>query len=185
MIENRIPAGLMDKGTELFTCNGRAWGLHDGARLPFAKLPRQRRQVVQLKMKSQPIVEQAMEVLVGKNEAKKLERFSMCQYGAINHEADIDEAGNLSAPEYVPCSQRGLCPVEGIGCANILVAEGVFLTKCETAVFIRVKLPDKLIADELGISIFTVKEHFKSIRIKSGLLNKIEMSAYATQRGII
>ncbi len=185
MIENRIPAGLMDKGTELFSCNGKAWGIHAGARLPFGKLPRQRRQVIKLKMKSQPIVEKAMEFLVGKNESKKLERFSMCQYGAINHEPDIDENGNLSEPEYVPCSQRGLCPVEGVGCASILVAEGVFLTKSETAVLLRVELPDKLIADELGISIHTVKEHFKSIRIKSGLLSKIEMSAYATKRGII
>lgn len=185
MTENRIPAGLMDKGTELFSWNGMAWGLHGGTKLPFVKLPRERRKVIHHKMKSQPIVEKAMEVLVGTCEKKKLERFSMCQYGAINDQADIDEFGNASAPEYVPCDKRGNCPVEGIGCANILVSEGIFLTKCETAVFIRVKLPDKLIAYELKISTYTVKEHFKSIRVKSGLLNKIEMSAYATQRGII
>lgn len=185
MTENRIPAGLMDNGTELFSWNGKAWGLHGGVKLPFVKLPRERRKVIHQKMKSQPAVERAMEVLVGKNEKIKLERFSMCQYGAINDQADIDGHGNISAPEYVPCDQRGECPVEGIGCSNILVADGIFLTKSETAVFIRVKLPDKLIADELNISTYTVKEHFKSIRIKSGLLNKIEISAYATQRGII
>ena len=184
MISNRIPGGLI-KGGEFFTYNDQSKYITAGSMVDFWQAPTEVLQILHDDMKSKPLVEAAMVVLVGSNENEKLEQFSKCQFGALNNDPDIDENGKLSHPEYVPCAKRATCPVQGIGCSSIMVQEGIFLTKSETEVFKLVLWPDRIIAVTLGISEFTVKTHWKNIRVKMGLQTKGQIIQWATQRAII
>lgn len=59
------------------------------------------------------------------------------------------------------------------------------LTKREIEIIERALLPDKNIAWELGISYYTVLSHFKSIRQKTGLLDKNQLVYFGTKKGLI
>jgi DNA-binding CsgD family transcriptional regulator len=59
------------------------------------------------------------------------------------------------------------------------------LTKREIEIVERALLPDKNIAWELGISYFTVLSHLKSIRQKTGLLDKNQLVYFGTKKGLI
>lgn len=188
MTVNRIPAGLLDKSTEFFTVSaGAAYNamcLFGGKPYCFSTTPDCRKEIVRADMKAHPAKEKAMESMVGTDEDKKLERYIMCNFGALNDDADIDAYGNISSPEYVPCPNRGACKYEGIGCSNILVGD-VLLSNRETPVFRLVHLEDDEIADRLFISVNTVKNHFANIRHKTGFSGKKEMIRWATTKGII
>ena len=68
--------------------------------------------------------------------------------------------------------------------ANMSASE-LGLTQKELEVLQLVDHADKIIAIRLKISACTVKEHFKNIRFKTGLNNKIEMAAWAAKKGLI
>jgi DNA-binding CsgD family transcriptional regulator len=58
------------------------------------------------------------------------------------------------------------------------------LTPREIEIMQRALLPDRSIASELGISYHTVISHLRSIRIKTGLLDKSHMTYFlGTQKG--
>lgn len=59
------------------------------------------------------------------------------------------------------------------------------LTKREIEIVERALLPDKNIAWELGISYYTVLSHLKSIRQKTGLLDKNQLVYFGTKKGLI
>lgn len=188
MTVNRIPAGLIDKSTEFFTVmNGpdpQAMCLYGGKPYTYQTTPDCRKEIVRRDMKANPIKEAAIEKMVGPDEDSKLEKYIMCNYGALNDDADIDENDNLSQPEYVPCPNRGKCEQEGIACSNILVGTAL-LSKRETPVFRLVNLEDKEIAEKLFISVHTVQNHFANIRMKTGFKDKNAMIYWATKKGII
>lgn len=188
MTANRIPAGLLDGGIEFFTVMDRdipnAKYLMGGGVHPFHTLPAEIKNILRREMKANPIKDKAMEAMVGCNEDAKIERFTTCNYGALNDEADIDSEGNLSQPEYVPCPFRGKCAHEGKGCSNIMV-EGVLLSAGQTRVFRLAKLENKEIANQLFLSPETVKKHMQTIQERTGLANKNEMVHWATIKGII
>jgi len=184
MTANRLPGGLIEGG-EIFTLNRMPMYLDANGVKDFWQAPRPVLDALLHSMRSQPKVEAAMEVRVGSDERRKLEEFAKCQYGALNTAPDIDNNGNLSTPEYVPCSERGNCPVEGVGCSSIMVQQGIFLTKIETRVFKLVIWPDRIIAAMLEMNELTIKTHWKNIRMKMGLQSKLQIVHWATERGII
>lgn len=184
MITNRIPGGFIDGG-EFFTYNNTSKFITGGSVLDFWQTPNNVLELLMTDMKSKPLVEAAMQVLVGDNDNDKLEQYSKCQFGALNDDPDIDENGKLSHPEYVSCDKRDTCKVQGIGCSSIMVHEGVFLTKTETEVFKLVLWPDRIIAITLGSSELTIKTHWKNIRAKMGLQTKGQIIQWATKKGII
>ncbi|MDQ7947669.1 MAG: helix-turn-helix transcriptional regulator [Pedobacter sp.] len=184
MISNRIPGGLI-RGGEFLQLNNRPHYITAGAMVGFWETPENILNKLRDQMNSMPVVKAAMEHLVGGDEDVQLEQFAMCRYGALNNDPDVDDQGNLSHAEYVPCIKRGSCKVEGVGCSSIMVREGIFLTKAETEVFKLVLWPDRIIAVTLGLSELTVKTHWKNIRTKMDLQSKLQIVHWSTQRGII
>lgn len=188
MIANRIPAGLLDRGTEFFTVfEGmvqRAMCFFKGRPYSFKDMPECRKEIARKELSDQPTKEKAIERLVGTNPHRKLEKFIMCNYGACNDDADICENGILSQPEYVPCPNRGKCPEEGKGCSNITV-NGITLSNSQTRVFKLAQLENQAIADLLFLSVETVKTHMRDIQDKTGLNGKGDMIHWATIKGII
>jgi DNA-binding CsgD family transcriptional regulator len=185
MNSNRIISGMIDKGAEFLTVDGRAMCIHDGSVLDFEKTPDHLKSILLRDMNLNPLKEKAMEAMAGTDINAKLEQFAMCQFGALNSNPDIDENGNLTYPEYVPCSKRGLCKHEGIGCSFIALSGSDFLSRAETAVLRLVEFENEIIADNLFLSVETVKKHFQNIRRKTGKQNKIELAVWAVMRGII
>lgn len=188
MTTNRIPAGLLDDSTEFFTvldCDSqKLMSLSGGKPVNFSMVSDSIKSILSRAMKSQPAKEKAIEAMVGIDPVLKLEKFTMCNYGAINHEPDIDVNGNLSEPEYVPCPFRGKCVQEGKACGNIMV-NGIMLSAAQTRVFKLSRLDNKSIADKLFISVETVKKHNQTIQDITGLAGKSEMVHWATIKGII
>ncbi|QTE37524.1 helix-turn-helix transcriptional regulator [Mucilaginibacter gossypii] len=81
----------------------------------------------------------------------------------------------------VPCDKCGSTSHSHFIQSGIKIKNGVTLSPSEMEVFKRVMLADKVIADQLFISVETVKKHFQNIRRKTGLSNKIEIAIWATQ----
>lgn len=190
MTVNRIPGGLLGRTTEFFTVvEGslqRAMTLFNGRTYDFPTTPICRKEILQRRLDKQPELKAIYIEMTGSTDKEViLEKFTMCKYGALNNEPDIDENNRLSEPEYVPCPQRGNCKYEGKGCCTIMVNEGVFLSKSETEVFKLANLEDKVIADKLFISLETVKKHFQNIRKKTGFEDKKQMIHWATIKNII
>lgn len=183
-----IPGGLIDKSTEFFSVvEDFALKVSYGGKIyDFNTAPKCRLNILQLRYNNlsnkQKIAYDNISIL---NNKKPLEQMAMCLYGALNNEPDIDENDKISEPEYVPCKFRGICKHEGVGCMNIMVRDGIFLSRAETEVFKLVSLPDKEIAAKLFLSVLTIQKHFKNIREKTQFANKIEMAIWATKKGII
>jgi DNA-binding CsgD family transcriptional regulator len=191
MISNRIPGGIIGGTTEFFkVLEGTREYLKcffGGKAFDFLDMPVCRKDIMKSRFDNLPIKQKEVYTSLSSSfNTNPVEQMTMCLFGALNSEPDISEDGNLSAPEYVPCIHRGGgCKFEGIGCCSILISEGVFLSRAETEVFKLVEFPDKLIADKLFLSIFTVQKHFKNIRMKTGFNDKLEMAVWAAKKGII
>ena len=75
---------------------------------------------------------------------------------------------NLANPALFP-------PPSGVG----------VITPTESEVLKRAFLPNKIIADDMYISPFTVNNHIQSILNKTGYSSKIELAVFATKEGYI
>lgn len=188
MIANRVPGGLHGKTTEFYSVmqNNEVFSevLFNGMRYSFNDAPNCRKDILRNRLEEKPEAKKAYISMVGNDESKVLEQMSICMFGLLNDDPDIDENGKLSEPEFVPCHKRGNCDYEGIGCSSLTV-NGIFLSKSETAVFLLCYMPDKLIADQLFLSVQTVKKHFQNIRKKTGFNDKLEMVHFASTKKLI
>lgn len=188
MNANRIPGGLHGKTTEFYSVmindQEKAICLFGGVQHSFNEAPACRKSILRIRLQELPEARKAYVAMVGFDEDRILEQMTICRYGLLNDEPDIDAYGILSEPEYVPCAKRGLCDHEGSGCCSLMVM-GVILSKCETLVFKLCLSSDIEISDKLFISVETVKKHFQNIRLKTGFKNKLEMVHYATKKNII
>lgn len=110
-----------------------------------------------------------------------VKRFIKCNWANSDEKADIDgETWNL---EKVHCPLRGgFCSDEGIICMPRM---NVGLTAREKEVLKMIKLPNKLIADQLFCSIHTVENHIANISKKLNLHSKTELLDYANTNNII
>jgi DNA-binding CsgD family transcriptional regulator len=181
-----IIGGLTDGKGEVFTPDfEHAMMIHAKKILVFDEIPERIKISFRKLLKSMPLVERSMEVLVGSNEDRKLEKFMICWYGALDSIPDIDERGVLSAPEYIQCPKRATCSEFGKGCPPLMFSENQILSKRQTMVLELVKLENRDIADKLFISIKTVNKHIQNITTLTGLKNKKELASWAASKGVI
>lgn len=94
-------------------------------------------------------------------------------FRGLDNEPDLKADGTLNYSEY--CE----------GSKTLLLPNGNHLTATELAVLKRIYKPNKIIADEMGISSETVNSHIQNIVRKTGLYGKLELSIYGTSKGII
>lgn len=182
----RIPSGLIGEGTETFALNQEPYTIFGGMTYTYSTTPRCRIILYNNNMKANPSGEKAMEAITGSTDDEvKVKQWMMCRFGGIDDTPDIDENNQIQEAEYVPCSKRGTCEFEGVGCCTIEVSKGLFLSKAEMAVMRLILLPDKLIADELYLSTETIKTHIQNIRRKTNKDSKLELAVWATIKGII
>lgn len=107
-------------------------------------------------------------------EYKIVHRFIRCNFGEYDSLSfDVDAGGNLNF-ENVKCPVRGECRFEGVICMPVLQTN---LTSRETEVVVLlVKGFDReTIAEELGISPYTVTRHLSMIRNRLGLRSTLQI----------
>lgn len=155
---NMIP-GMRDKRVEFYSVEGGVECMHNGRNWTYSEFPAFMRAIIQNDMLQNP-------ELVCKindkwmNEAELMETYIATYFGRLDGVADIDEHGKVN---------RELNP---FSCAELKVLQ-------------LGHLPDKLIADRLFIQKCTVEGHWKRMRNKTGLTNKVELAMMAVKYDLI
>jgi len=184
MHNNRIYAGMIDKGAEFFSVKSRLYCVHNFKIHTWPDLPQKVLEWVENDMLNQPDALWSLSSWENLIREDWTYRYILCRFGGLDDKPDFTDKGEVNHTEYVECELRGTCKYEGKLCCSIKVTNGI-LTKSEIEVLKIVKQPDKIIASELNISPDTVSTHLQNIRIKTGLKNKAELSIFAYQKGLI
>lgn len=186
-LNQRLPAGLMDKGVEFYWWQNDIWCLHDGKPIPFERIPENVLAIVEAEMLKNPDAIMGMtEKMDLHTRDELLRQYILCNHGGFDNEPDITPDGKILHTEYFDCGRRGLCTLEGKLCPAIKVEHG-YLTKQELNV---VKLTGKGlsnagIAGALFISEETVKSHVQNILQKCGFASKLEIAAFAVRKTLV
>jgi len=181
---SRLIAGLVDKAVEFFVHKYEVYCLHDGRRYSFDEIPAWIIEIVEKDMLDHPDALKALAQWENLGPEQYVRQYIICRFGGIDDEPDIDEKGIVHEAEYFDCGLRGICKYEGKLCTSFKVSNG-YLTKIELSVLKLISMPDKLIAEKLGISIETVITHQQNIRTKTGSKSKVELAIFAQKKGII
>lgn len=181
-----IPAGILPKsGTELFAFESAAFGITNG--------------VTENVRNSRHIIDAFREILYNDIPAYKrialrtidpvdqVIEYIRCTKGDFDCKADIDDDGIvLNNYEYWDCGKRGCCIDEGIVCKLPAGINGTLtIREIEVTKLIVSDLPDKMIADKLGISVNTVAIHRGHIESKLGVFSKAGIASWAVKHNII
>jgi DNA-binding CsgD family transcriptional regulator len=159
-----------DNSTELFGCREtkRVYALSNGQTIKFEDLNPVKRALIFEKLLSDNVAIQDLKHL---SQAEAIERFAFCIYGAADHEPDFDANGNLKQADNFICSNN--CQCLKWESKNITI-DGNKLTprEFEIVTLLASDKPDKLIAEELGITESTLNTHKKHLFDKFHVLSK-------------
>lgn len=180
-----IPAGLIDQNFEFFSHQGNLMLLTDGKLKSFDSMPAWLFNHLKETIDSSPEISKALDELRLIKPIDRIRKFVTCRFGACDNLPDSDEHGNFQ-DEFVPCEKRGLCVHEGILCAPIRAPYGYISTReLEVIQLMAQDLPNKMIADQLDISVCTVSTHIQHIQLKTGCHSKHGVVAWAAQQKLL
>jgi DNA-binding CsgD family transcriptional regulator len=185
-----LPAGLLpgDHRIEFFRRREDTdvcFAVTDGKTCRVRDLPAHIKARIWAHMVSHPKKIGALLMLGITNTDAKLEKFCGCNFGLFDGTADFD-GERFCHEEYVPCTMRDSCPVNGVLC-NPLTINGNALTHRQSEVLILVGRAclNKEIAAELGISNETVKKHVLHLQQLSGSMNKKDLVYIAAKKQLV
>lgn len=181
-----LPAGLEDKGVEIYLHNGELRVIYGSRVISFSELPEEIRDVfVSHMMQNKPALV-CLKNDFGLTDAEPmLEQYVKCNFGNFDGQPDMNEDG-VTIAECWDCGMRGNCTGEGRICSRLAGKNGI-LTKRETEIFFLIiegKL-DKEIANHFGSSPATIETQLKDIRMKLGCNNKVEIMNFAMKRKLL
>lgn len=179
----QLPAGLEDKGLEIYIHDGHLHVLYKGKQYHFELLPEEIRDKFVEHMMANKTAITSLKADFGLTEANEmLIQYIKCNFGNFDFIPDVDKDGTVY-PECWNCGKRGECPGEGKVCGRIKGSEGI-LARRETEVYFLIieGKSHKMIASHFDCSIPTIEEHLKRIRYKLGCHNSIEIMDFALRR---
>lgn len=177
-----LPAGINDSGIEIFrTDKYRACATYQGKKFNYLDLPISVREIFQSELIRDL---NAIEFLIkeGLESGSEMEEaFVSCRYG--NFDDTPDHIDGKTIADVPNCGIEDTCPGFGILC-KIPKGKNGSLTRQEYKItrMISQGLLDKEIANNLGISIETVKAHTARIRKKLDVFNRVEIALWAHKR---
>lgn len=184
--DQKLPAGLQDKGFEFYVVDSNIYCLHDGRRLSYEEVPEHVLLLIEEDMVKHPEATKALYDWDLTERDEMLKQYIYCRFGGFDMEPDITPSLTIDHTEYFECGRRGRCSYEGKICSSIKVANG-HLTKQEIRILKLIangKL-NKEIAAELHISEETVSSHCQNIQQKTGLKGKPEMTGFAYRKNLV
>ena len=185
-----IPAGLVNKLAELFSVNGSLKGIFNGEVLPFKDLPHI------IKMYFSTLYDKARHknidceiILVTHFKCftyeSEVEQYIKCNFGGFDNSPDF-EINQNPKKEYWNCGHRGKCIAEGIVCRpNCIHDNDLQPREIEIIKHIAEGKPSKEIAQDLKISITTVRTHEQNIHQKLKCNTRGEIIKFAFKNNII
>lgn len=181
-----LPAGLEDKGVEIYLYHGELRVIYASRIIPFAELPMEIRDVFVSHMMQNKAALICLKNDFALTDAEQmLEQYVKCNFGNFDGQPDMNEDG-VTIAECWDCGLRGKCPGEGRVCSRLAGKYGI-LTRRETEIFFEIiegKL-DKEIANHFGVSQATIETQLKNIREKLDCNNKVEIMNFAMKRRLL
>ena len=173
MIEQRIPAGMLDETTEFFaeSTSEIPFFVKNGKITSCEQMDGDLYQTMLEDAKSNAKWWAILEDWHPGDERRKVYQHIACRYGALNSTPDIDKEGRLSA-EVRMCGECLSCRGFGEGCARI---EGLTHREMLSVVLLAQGLADKQVADMMGISFFTLNEFKRRMSVKLQAHSKIDI----------
>jgi DNA-binding CsgD family transcriptional regulator len=180
------PPAMLDKGIEFFTADqGLLMVITDGKMFPFTDSPLEILDQLSDQLENDPEAMMALDKFGITDPVERLQQFAICRYGDYDLRTDISCEG-IGCTEYVDCGQRGNCASEGKLCPGIKV-NNQYITAREIDVIRMVSqdLPDKLVADRLGITTSTARVHIQNILQKIDGHSKVAIAVFGKEKGIV
>jgi DNA-binding NarL/FixJ family response regulator len=181
-----LPAGLEDKGLEIYLHKGELRVIYNSKIYSFELLPETIQDTFLQHMMANKIAYNSLKKDFGLTEIKAmLVQYIKCNFGNFDNVPDMDEDGTIHS-ECWNCGLRGTCPGEGKVCGRLQGTNGL-LTKRETEIFFLLVdgKSHKMIGDFFGTHIQTIETQLKYMREKLGCHSSIEVMDFAMKRRII
>jgi DNA-binding CsgD family transcriptional regulator len=181
-----LPAGLVDKGLEIFIHKGNLHVLYNKRNIPFDLLSETiREEFLQNLMANKPALGSLKKDFALQDAEAMLVQYIKCNFGNFDNIPDQDENGTIY-PECWDCGRRGECPGEGKVCGRIKGPAGI-LTRRETEIFFLLidGKSHKMIADHFQTHIQTIETQLRDMREKLGCHSSIEVMNFAMKRRLI
>jgi DNA-binding CsgD family transcriptional regulator len=182
---HRLPAGMMqgDNATELFADRNtkKVYAISNGQTIPFSDLPGKMRAQVFAKMLADG---KALIDLKNMEAKEALDRFAFCIYGAADSNPDFCSNGILKEADNFICGQFCQCLKWN---SKKITIKGQKLTSREIEIIqlLATDLSDKMIADQLNISVSTLYTHKKHLFEKAEVFSKNGLIMAAAAEKII
>lgn len=176
---------LSGKGTEMFEADNSALIAYNRRVYEVAEAPIHIKNKITNFIEENPQRKAAYSVMVGDDKDAQITQCIKCMFANLDGTPDIDQDGNIIATEYVMCPKRGgACKFEGIACNNLVIGNAT-ITKGQERVVSLCSRSYKEIADELFLSIQTVKRHMQDVLKGTGIPDKTNLALEAREIGIL
>lgn len=179
----KLPAGLVDRDFEFFLYQDELMVLHDGKMKSFDRLPAKMKFHLQDLLENNPDANLALDCMDIRDPFERLRQFVLCRFASFDTVADITEGGNMH-PEFTSCEKRGRCLFEGTLCV-MLTKTKLSSRELEVIRMLTQDLPYKLIADQMDISVNTVRTHIQNIQSKLDVHSDRAILTWAYEHNII
>lgn len=178
------PTYMVDRDFEFFLEKGKLLVHHNGTTKSFETMSSKLRDFLFDVLARDPDANLCLDCMDLSDPVERLRQFVLCRFSSFDLVADITEGGHMN-PEFTLCDKRGKCPYEGTLCRSLAEKCKLSSREIEVVRFINQDLPNKMIAEEMGISVNTVSTHVQSIQAKTGVHSKYGILSWAYKYGII
>ena len=181
----KLPAGLENKGVEIYSFENKLKAIYNGNIIEFEQLPNEIKEVFAVQCFASTKAIKAMENVGITSIIAKVHQFVFCNFGGFNDEPDMDENGAMNM-EYWDCGKRNICPFKGAVCGAFECENGVITNReIEVIRLLQKGLKNKEIAAVLKISINTIINHIANINHKTNTGTRIEIINWASKHNLI
>jgi DNA-binding CsgD family transcriptional regulator len=180
----KLPAGMMDCDVEFFLYKDELMILHDSKIKSFERIPADVKYYLEQLLAADSDACLCLDCLDLHDPMDRLRQFALCRFSSFDLVADLTEGGN-SSPEFSICDKRGRCPFEGTLCTALLNYDRLSFREIQVILVMAKGLPNKLMVDELGISINTISTHIQNICNKIGVQSKTEILIWAMKHHLL
>ena len=185
MEANTKPAGLdLDNSSEIFVENGEPVLLFNGRQFSWGEFPIEILAQILHELNHDMKVRKGLALLGIEDPDDRLKLYTFCRFGDFDKVPDVDSFGNIRG-EYWDCGRRP-CPADGLLCRLPEVVNGS-LTSHDAAIIrlVAQDLPNKTIADRMGVQVQTMNRQVKNIAHKISCYTKSGIASFAGQNNII
>jgi len=181
----KIPAGIKDLDFEFYDNDGEVFFMQNKQVLRFEDVDVDYMTLLRDDLELHPKALRAMEECGIATPNAQNKKWAVCNFGNFDNKADLTRDGVI-IHEHVRCQYRGSCKHEGIICLPVEAPNGQITPReLQIIKLFPNDLPDKIIADNLGMSLNTMNVHRSNIERKIGCHSKAGIVAFAYQKNLI